>query len=459
MSSIKNSNSKVNLINSRIKYGTDGGINVDANTLVVNATTGRVGFNTENPTTLVDISGSMKASSITDFSNSTGSNTQILTKVNGQNLWSYTGYNFSASNMFPYISNNIDVSAIYVGPLITSPAFKYYAGGVLAPNGKIYCIPCHATNVGIIDPNTDTIDTTSISGLSTQQNKYLGGVLAANGKIYCIPDNATNVGIIDPINNRIDTTTISMTTFPDLSAGNKFWGGVLAPDGRIYCSPRGTSYIGIIDPQTNTFNSSLNFTPSGGLTFKYAGGALGSNGNIYFSPFQADKVLRVRPTDNSLNLFGTLGSDFGGGRYYGACTGPDGNVYFPPFHQDGFIHVDVSSETIVVDASFGIQGSNRGTCGGISLGLDGILYGIPGTTSNAIVQNKLFYFNTITKQGGIIPVTYAINGLNDGKWFGAVLAPNGKIYMIPHVYSYVATIKTGVPILQPWMIAPEFNKF
>jgi hypothetical protein len=60
--SIKTPNTKINLINNRIKYGTDGGINVLANTLFVNESTGKVGFNTTVPTSLLDISGSIKSS-------------------------------------------------------------------------------------------------------------------------------------------------------------------------------------------------------------------------------------------------------------------------------------------------------------------------------------------------------------------------------------------------------------
>lgn len=100
MSSVKTPNNKFNLINSRIKYGTDGGINVESGTLVVNQITTRVGINTINPSTTFDVSGSFKSTSITDYSNSTGNNTQILTKVNGQNLWSYSGNNFNGGDMF-----------------------------------------------------------------------------------------------------------------------------------------------------------------------------------------------------------------------------------------------------------------------------------------------------------------------------------------------------------------------
>lgn len=39
-------------------------------------------------------------------------------------------------------------------------------GGVLAPNGKIYGIPHDSTSVLIIDPATNTANTTAITGLS-----------------------------------------------------------------------------------------------------------------------------------------------------------------------------------------------------------------------------------------------------------------------------------------------------
>jgi hypothetical protein len=70
-----------------------------------------------------------------------------------------------------------------------------WIGGVLAPNGKIYCVPFNATTVLIIDPLTDTAEQTSITGLGGTY-KWIGGVLAPNGKIYCVPYNATTVLII-----------------------------------------------------------------------------------------------------------------------------------------------------------------------------------------------------------------------------------------------------------------------
>ena len=103
-----------------------------------------------------------------------------------------------------------------------------YQGGVLAPNGKIYCLPALSSNVLIIDPINNTLDTTTIRGLDGTSFKCYGGVLAPNGKIYGIPTSVSYVTIIDPVTNTVDTTTIK-----GLPVGNVKWGsGVLAPNGK-----------------------------------------------------------------------------------------------------------------------------------------------------------------------------------------------------------------------------------
>ena len=62
MSSIKTPNSKFNLINDRIKYGLDGGINVSSGMLLVNPATMKVGINKLNPNSTLDISGNSECS-------------------------------------------------------------------------------------------------------------------------------------------------------------------------------------------------------------------------------------------------------------------------------------------------------------------------------------------------------------------------------------------------------------
>jgi len=75
-----------------------------------------------------------------------------------------------------------------------------YVGAVCGLDGNIYFIPSDETNVMIltpnINPNTESINITRISGLSSDTIKYRTGILSPDGRIFCIPSNATNIGII-----------------------------------------------------------------------------------------------------------------------------------------------------------------------------------------------------------------------------------------------------------------------
>ena len=181
----------------------------------------------------------------------------------------------------PFPENSLDTTTITGVP---GGASKY-SGGVLAPNGKIYFIPGGATNVGILDPLTNTLDTTTITGTPIG---YKGGVLAPNGKIYGIPNGTSSVLVIDP-------STESFSTISGVPVGSDYFGGVLGIDGKIYCIPFGASAVMVIDPVTNT----LNFTFIRGLStggVKWAGGALAPNGKIYCIPSNETRVMIIDPS-------------------------------------------------------------------------------------------------------------------------------------------------------------------
>jgi hypothetical protein len=121
------------------------------------------------------------------------------------------------------------------------------------------------------DVNNTFIEATSTFGSfgTTTAPKWTGGVLAPNGKIYCPPTlDATSILVIDPTN---DTTT----TFGSL---NKVWaGGVLAPNGKIYFIPSYplSTTVLLVDPTTNTVSS------FGSLSGYWESSVLASNGKIY----------------------------------------------------------------------------------------------------------------------------------------------------------------------------------
>jgi hypothetical protein len=125
--SIKNTNTKFNLINNRIKYGTDGGINVDAGALFVNPTNGRVGINTLNPQYNLDICGNININGLYNYYGN-NINSQFYPSVNTYSSgskalasWSGTGQGDSPRSvvwspelgLFALCSNTVNSTSIW----------------------------------------------------------------------------------------------------------------------------------------------------------------------------------------------------------------------------------------------------------------------------------------------------------------------------------------------------------
>ena len=313
------------------------------------------------------------------------------------------------------------------------------AGGVLASNGKIYCMPRNSTRVIIIDPVANTFDTGSMFASSATE-KYYGGVEAPNGKIYCIPRNAGIVAIIDPVAGTFDEATIT-------GVGSSWVGGVLATNGKIYGIPSGASTVLIINPDTDTVdNTSINITAIKHGTASYWGGALGPDGKIYCAPTDATGVLVIDPfTDTASLMPGTLGT--GLIKWVGCVTGPDGKIYGIPAAATAVLIINPATNTHEIGTIVS-AGGNHWQFG--AMGANGKIYGCPYDSS------RLLIIDPVTATASTPETSLATGGF---KFRGAVCAPNGTIYFIPSSSETIGTLKTGLPAVPgDWQLGPEFNK-
>lgn len=202
------------------------------------------------------------------------------------------------------LDTNTSTSAVY-GSLTTSAG--KWSGCVLAPNGKVYFIPFNSTVVMIFTPATNTVDTTTITGIAGA-SKYMGGVLGPDNKIYCVPYNATNVMIIDTATDTVDIATIS-----GLSASTAKWaGGILTPNNDIICMPHSVTSTLVIrvtgaTATTSTFPAA---TFTGGGTQEWWGGVIAANGRIYMTPYNSTNVAAIEPekTSTTIELIGCMSS-------------------------------------------------------------------------------------------------------------------------------------------------------
>jgi hypothetical protein len=318
---------------------------------------------------------------------------------------------------------------------------KWY-GGVLAPNGKIYCVPNSATEVLIIDPATNTTDRTSISTGLSGSNKWYGGVLAPNGKIYCVPRNAEEVLIIDPTTNTADRTSIST----GLSGSNKWFGGVLAPNGKIYCVPDSAEEVLIIDPTTNTADRTSITGLSG--SEKWYGGVLAPNGKIYCVPRNAEEVLIIDPATNTTDRTSISTGLSGSEKWYGGVLAPNGKIYCVPGTATEVLIIDPTTNTTDrTSISTGLSGAGK-WFGGV-LAPNGKIYCVPNSATEVLIIDPTT--NTADRE--------SITGLGGtNKCFGGVLAPNGKIYCVPNSAQNALAINGGSQAIPSWYLSAHYNK-
>ena len=213
-----------------------------------------------------------------------------------------------------------------------------HEAGILAPNGKIYCIPADtATAVMRIDPDAMTVTTLGnmlIGGIPGTKQNYQGGVLAPNGKIYCVPDGATALVIIDPATDTITQKTY-VNLIPNINRGNPR----LAPNGKIYAfSASTTASHAIIDPINDTVTTINVQSPS---TASFFTGILAPNGKFYFiltgSATVNSHFIIFDPETNTQSTFFSSSISPNTNAYGGCQLTPSGKIVFTPYNATSYL--------------------------------------------------------------------------------------------------------------------------
>jgi len=295
-----------------------------------------------------------------------------------------------------------------------------WEGGVLHPNGKIYCFPENASVILIIDPDSNTTTTTGAGSFGTVGNKYQGSILAPNGKIYGVPCGSgttsrpqTVFQLLDPSNNTI-TAYASIASLPPTNA---FQGGVCAPNGKLYLTPSTSSIFYFIDPSNNTVSAFATYVTNSSIFGQnYSFGCVGPNGKIYISPTGATVGRIIDPDTNTITTFGITGQslpNLGAG-----IVAPNGKIYFVPNHSIGYILDPFNNNTISTYSCAPVITGATSSFGG-RLAPNGKIYfaSWAGTFFGMLDPDN----NTVTQLGTVASVGY----------LGMVLTPKGKLVLIP----------------------------
>ena len=118
-------------------------------------------------------------------------------------------------------------------------------GGVVGRDGCVYGLPSNADCVLKVDPFAQRVTTIPFTYTQPRHRqpvdgkyKYAGGVLGPDGRIYCVPSDAMYVLRIDPATEEV----VEIGACLEGKVGprgecNKWQNGFVAADGRIYAIP------------------------------------------------------------------------------------------------------------------------------------------------------------------------------------------------------------------------------
>jgi hypothetical protein len=294
-------------------------------------------------------------------------------------------------------------------------------GGVLAPNGKIYCIPRNNTAVRVIDTNDDS---TYTFGNIAGTNKYWSAVLSGH-YIYCCPWDATSI-------LKIDTRTDEITTFGSITA-RKYYSAIVAQNGKIYFTPdaSGTTTYLVLDPSNDTYEE---ITHSG-TTYSYRSPVIAPNGKIYCpgAEFISDSMLVI---DTNTNTDYNLDPAFTGFAEVGTAwqsgtIASNGKLYWVPRNDVRGLIVDPNTDEITYTNN--ISGVSPTAYFTTVMAADGKIYGIGQDNVEELCQIDTETDNAIVT-GGV----WTSGG--NGEWVSLINAPNGSLYGVPNNASSVIKI-------------------
>ena len=169
---------------------------------------------------------------------------------------------------------------------------------------------------------------------------------------------------------------------------------------------------------------------------KWRSAVLGNDGSIYGIPYNSERVLRIDPSVDSVELIGACFA--GNGKWWGGTCAGDGRIYCVPCYGNHVLCIEPASRTA---AFVGENVTQKSGCAGgakwvsAGLGLDGRMYCIPREAHNVLC------FDPTTRTSLFLDVDADIRG-GRHKWGGSAVTACGRIYGAPRNASAVLRIDT-----------------
>ena len=277
----------------------------------------------------------------------------------------------------------------------------------------IYGIPLAARRVVKFDPADKSLK--EIGPDLGDGRQWCCGILAGNGRIYCLPHNSdTKILQIDTVNA---TVTILDTELPEI--GDGMWSpGALAHDGCIYFMPYNARRILKFNPEDESAVSVGEHL--GDQEYKFSGTVRGNDGYLCGIPSVLNLIVRFNPIDQSMSSL--IVEEFDEAfECDNGTLGRDGYIYAMTFNH-GLLRIDVTNNT--GSLLWNEILAARREFGPAILGNDGCIYWLP-----IYDGEKTLKFDPETQ---VVSFVGNVTGTAGGtKWTSGAAGADGAIYCMP----------------------------
>jgi hypothetical protein len=251
-----------------------------------------------------------------------------------------------------------------------------FVGGVLLPDGRVFCTPRSSTTARIYNPATDTLTTPN----ATYPGSAFSSVLLHDGRVYSMPwIGGVTARIYNPVS---DISTLSQTPHPISTnpSFSNFIGAVVLPDGRVFCVPHGSTSARIYNPTTDSLTTPNGTYPGNGT---FTGGVLLPDGRVLCVPNIGTSARIYDPATDTLT---TPSGTYSGGSFLGGVLLPDGRVFCVPFNSTSARIYNPNTNTLVASATFSPSPSDTSPFfqGGVLLS-DGKVFCVPRGSTTALI--------------------------------------------------------------------------
>ena len=345
-------------------------------------------------------------------------------------------------------------------PSGTYPGNFALVDGVLLPDGRVFMSPRYGTNRAYIDnPFNDTLKTTDILFSGTLPfNQTSGAILLKDGRVLGIPysDTSKQAYVYNPQN---DTFTYTYTFFP---GGNAFNGGTLLPDGKVFLTPYGSVKAHIYDPTAETLTPVASW-PESGTQSSIQSTTTTTSQNFTYSTRQSPSVISPGTLTNNTSNAQTLTISWNvtdpnnahmsaGSRSFTQTIAAGGSVSFSTI-MTNWLNSNIGISDVRIFGTIATASTNtvtittpakQGYCGAILLP-DGRVYVIPAFASQALIYNPTT--QAVTVAGGTFPSSTTSN-----IFIGGALLPDGRVFIVPNnsttarIYNPVTDTLTTPPV-------------